>query len=118
MNHRVIKSIMAAALSIFILTVGVVPLPSAARAQQKPRLTAHLYADRQKFSSNALNENTGDQPDRRSRKEGDSDADSRKKEPVADPGSRRDRLKPKPLTPFVPSEKIPADQAVDFPTDI
>ena len=26
--------------------------------------------------------------------------------------------KPKPLKPFVPSEKIPGDQAVDFPVDI
>ena len=29
-----------------------------------------------------------------------------------------DRLKEKPPRDFVPSEKIPADQAVDFPTDI
>ena len=29
-----------------------------------------------------------------------------------------DRMKEKPPKDFVPSEKIPADQAVDFPTDI
>lgn len=35
-----------------------------------------------------------------------------------DDKSKSSKAKSKPLKPFVPSEKIPGDQAVDFPVDI
>jgi hypothetical protein len=51
---------------------------------------------------------------------------SDKKEPASGSGSenaensskKSDNAAAKPFKPFVPSEKIPADQAVDFPADI
>ena len=39
-------------------------------------------------------------------------------EPEAENKSKSSNAKSKPLKPFVPSEKIPGDQAVDFPVDI
>ena len=39
-------------------------------------------------------------------------------EPAADDKSKSSKAKSKPLKPFVPSEKIPGGQAVDFPVDI
>ncbi len=39
-------------------------------------------------------------------------------EAAADDEKKSSEDKPKPLEPFVPSEKIPGDQAVDFPVDI
>jgi hypothetical protein len=39
-------------------------------------------------------------------------------ENAANSGKNSDNAAAKPFKPFVPSEKIPADQAVDFPADI
>jgi hypothetical protein len=116
MNHRVMKLITAGAASLFILSAWVVPGTSAVAGRQNLGQTAHLYANSAKFSWIALNENSGNHPDRR--KEADSDADSKKREPTPDPSGRSGQAKSKPLAPFVPSEKISADQAVDFPADI
>jgi hypothetical protein len=38
--------------------------------------------------------------------------------PATDDKNKSSNAKSKPLKPFVPSEKIPGDQAVDFPVDI
>jgi hypothetical protein len=39
-------------------------------------------------------------------------------EPVTNDKKKTPNVKSKPLKPFVPSEKIPGEQAVDFPADI
>jgi hypothetical protein len=39
-------------------------------------------------------------------------------EPADDDKNKSSKAESKPLKPFVPSEKIPGDQAVDFPVDI
>ena len=39
-------------------------------------------------------------------------------EPATDDKNKSSNAKSKPLKPFVPSEKIPGEQAVDFPVDI
>ncbi len=39
-------------------------------------------------------------------------------DPKENGGRNSDAAATKPLKPFIPSEKIPADQAVDFPVDI
>ncbi|MGB5746931.1 MAG: hypothetical protein WBM69_08115 [Desulfobacterales bacterium] len=39
-------------------------------------------------------------------------------EPAADDKNKSSNATSKPLKPFVPSEKIPGEQAVDFPVDI
>ncbi len=116
MNHRVIQLITAGAASLFIMSAWVVPGTSAVAGRHNPGQTGHLDAHSAKFPWIALNENSGNHPDHR--KEADSDADSKKREPPSDPSGRSGQAKSKPLTPFVPSEKIPADQAVDFPADI
>ena len=41
-----------------------------------------------------------------------------KPEPAVDDKNRSSNTVSKPLMPFIPSEKIPAGQAVDFPVDI
>jgi hypothetical protein len=41
-----------------------------------------------------------------------------KPEAAADDKNKSSDTRSKPLKPFVPSEKIPGDQAVDFPVDI
>ena len=38
--------------------------------------------------------------------------------PTVEGKEKSSKTKPRPLKPFVPSEKIPGDQAVDFPVDI
>ena len=38
--------------------------------------------------------------------------------PTVEGQEKSSKTKPRPLKPFVPSEKIPGDQAVDFPVDI
>jgi hypothetical protein len=63
-----------------------------------------------------LNENAGDHPD--AGKKADSDADGKKTEQATDSNVQPGRQKSKLLKPFVPSEEIPAGQAVDFPADI
>ncbi len=52
------------------------------------------------------------------KKEPDLAADQKK--PTSEPARPKNAIRPKEGPPkgFVPSEKIPADQAVDFPTDI
>ena len=47
-----------------------------------------------------------------------SDPETNRSEPAAEDKSKSSNAESKPLKPFVPSEKIPGDQAVDFPVDI
>jgi hypothetical protein len=47
-----------------------------------------------------------------------SGSETEKSEAAADEKNKPSEAKSKPLKPFVPSEKIPGEQAVDFPVDI
>jgi hypothetical protein len=47
-----------------------------------------------------------------------SGSETDKPEAAADDKNKSSHATSKPLKPFVPSEKIPGDQAVDFPVDI
>jgi len=47
-----------------------------------------------------------------------SGSETKGSEPATDDKNKSSNAKSKPLKPFVPSEKIPAEQAVDFPVDI
>jgi len=61
----------------------------------------------------AQNDNTAPDDNEKSKSE------SETKESERDDGEKKSsKATSKPLEPFVPSEKIPGDQAVDFPVDI
>ena len=47
-----------------------------------------------------------------------SESDAKDSETADKDEKKSSETAPKPLKPFVPSEKIPGDQAVDFPADI
>ena len=110
------KLIMTVIVSLLILGAWGVPGTRTVSAQQDPGQTTDLYANSAKSPWIALNENTGNHRD--GDKKANSDAGSKKAAPAPDSSGRPGAGKPKPLKPFVPSEKIPADQAVDFPVDI
>ena len=61
----------------------------------------------------AQNDNTAAEDDEKSKTE----SEPTESEPAADE-KKASESESKPLAPFVPSEKIPGDQAVDFPVDI
>jgi len=109
-----------------IVTVLCTPMVLGKRANTL--FTNHAYSESVIFGniyqeSNLLVQNDKTAPD-------DSDdqkktgADSEAKgavpesEPVTDDKKKSPNVKSKPLKPFVPSEKIPGEQAVDFPVDI
>ena len=51
-------------------------------------------------------------------KKSKSESETSESEPAADDKNKSSNAVSKPLEPFVPSEKIPGEQAVDFPVDI
>ncbi len=116
MNTHRAKLIAIAGLWILMPGFLVAPGSGWAAARQNPGQAADLDAGSTGQSPVALKKNTGNHPERETK--ANPDADSKKTEPATDSGSRTGRTQTKPLTPFVPSEKIPADQAVDFPADI
>jgi len=63
-----------------------------------------------------LAQNDKTDPDDNEKSQSESETD--KSEAAADDKNKSSDAKSKPLKPFVPSEKIPGDQAVDFPVDI
>ena len=68
------------------------------------------------LASIVLAQNDKTAPDENGKSQSGSETDE--SEPAADDKNKSSNAKSKPLKPFVPSEKIPGDQAVDFPVDI
>jgi len=62
----------------------------------------------------AQNDNTAAEDDEKSKSGTETDGS----ESADDDEKKASESESKPLAPFVPSEKIPGDQAVDFPVDI
>lgn len=60
------------------------------------------------------NDKTGSEDSKKST----SGSETEESEAAADEKNKPSETKSKPLKPFVPSEKIPGEQAVDFPVDI
>ena len=62
----------------------------------------------------AQNDKTGSEDSKKST----SGSETEESEAAADEKNKPSETKSKPLKPFVPSEKIPGEHAVDFPVDI
>ena len=109
-----------------IITVLCAPMVLGKHANTK--FTNHAYSESVIFGtiyqeSNLLVQNDKSAPD-------DSDDQTKtsagsetkgvasESEPATDDKKKSPNVKSKPLKPFVPSEKIPGEQAVDFPVDI
>ena len=116
MRNKSAKLIAVTAASIFIMSAPMTPGMPAVAADRNPGRTAVMVSGTEKQAAIDLAENTSNGPD--DNKKANPDASSRQSEPISDSGSQPAGTKSKPLKPFVPSEKIPAGQAVDFPVDI
>jgi hypothetical protein len=68
------------------------------------------------LESMVLAQNDKTAPDDNEKSQSGSETDE--SEAAADDEKKSSEAESKPLKPFVPSEKIPGDQAVDFPVDI
>jgi hypothetical protein len=83
--------------------------------------TKNRFSDNSSFGAEkkvavvlAQNDRTDDDRSERSK----SGSETMESEAANDDKNKESKAKSKPLKPFVPSEKIPGDQAVDFPVDI
>ena len=113
MMHRM-KTIAAILVLIFGMSALPAPgrlieLPAAVSGRMKVPIRGTIYAEQILWAQN----DTGKKEKTESSKPGD---DTKESESAEDDKAKT--TKSKPLEPFVPSEKIPGEQAVDFPVDI
>jgi hypothetical protein len=73
-----------------------------------------FFAVNAKATVLAQNDNTASDENEKSQSGPETD----ESKATAEEEQKSSKAEPKPLKPFVPSEKIPGDQAVDFPVDI
>ena len=85
--------------------------PDADSGQLKGPAFGAIYPDHVLWAQNDTGENEKTDGSK-------SGAETKKSEPTDNDKSQTSKSKSKPLKPFVPSEKIPGEQAVDFPVDI
>jgi len=85
--------------------------PDADSGQLKGPAFGAIYPDHVFWAQNDTGENEKTEGSK-------SDAETKKSESTDDDKGKTSKSKSKPLKPFVPSEKIPGEQAVDFPVDI
>ena len=86
-----------------------IELPAADSGRMEVSIRGAIYAEQILWAQN----DTGEKEKTESSKPGD---DTQESESAEDDKTKT--TKSKPLKPFVPSEKIPGEQAVDFPVDI
>jgi hypothetical protein len=120
MNFTISRIIAVTAASIFFMGV-----PVALGMRSNALAESPAPADRQgssplKQNSIVLAANDNNKPDDAEKAASGSGSKGSETEskPTVEGQEKSSKTKPRPLKPFVPSEKIPADQAVDFPVDI
>ena len=103
---------------ILILGVSIAPVmgrlgdsPDADSGQLKGPAFDAIYPEHVFWAQNDTGENEKTDGSK-------SGAETKKSESTDDDKGKTSKSKSKPLKPFVPSEKIPGEQAVDFPVDI
>lgn len=116
MNTHRIKNIATAAVSILIMSSPMTPGISVVAADRSPAQIVIMPSSTEKQVSIDLAENVKNNTDDPPKAAPDSN--SKKSKPISGSSGQAVKAKSKHLKPFVPSEKIPAGQAVDFPADI
>ena len=109
-----------AAMAAWIFLMGV-PVASGMRSialDESPGLADRRGSNPLKQNSIVLAASDNNKPDDTEKTTSGSATKGSESEPAADDKNKSSNAKSKPLKPFVPSEKIPGDQAVDFPVDI
>ena len=120
MKNTLSKRISALAVAIFIMSVPITPAMNAVVADRNPGRTDILHLNTLKMETIVLAENE------RNTTEDKNNTASGTQDQTPEPGTALEtdssdpsaKSRATPLKPFVPSEKIPAEQAVDFPVDI
>jgi hypothetical protein len=116
MKDKSAKFIVASAVSIFIMSSPMTPGISVVAADRSPAQIVIMPSSTEKQVSIDLAENVKNNTDAPPKAAPDSN--SKKSKPISGSSGQAVKAKSKHLKPFVPSEKIPAGQAVDFPADI
>jgi cytoskeletal protein RodZ len=120
MKNTLSKRISALAVAIFIMSAPMTPAMNAVVADRNPGRTDILHLSTSTQETIVLAENEENTTEDKNHTT--SGAQDRTPEPgtalETDSSEPSAKSRAAPLKPFVPSEKIPAEQAVDFPVDI
>ncbi len=120
MKNTLSKRISALAVAIFIMSAPITPAMNAVVADRNPARAdiLHLNTSKQEMIVLAENEETPTE-DKNHTASGTQDQAPKPGTALeTDSSDPSAKSRAAPLKPFVPSEKIPAEQAVDFPVDI
>ena len=114
------KLIAAMAAWIFLTSVPVALGMRSIALDESPGLTDKQGSSPLKQNSILLAANDNNKPGDTEKAASGSESKGSETEskPTVESKEKSSKTKPRPLKPFVPSEKIPGDQAVDFPVDI
>jgi hypothetical protein len=120
MNFTISKIIAVMAASIFLMSVPVALGMRSIALDESPGLADKQGSSPLNQNSIVLAANDNNEPDdaeKAASGSGSKESETESK-PTVESQEKSSKTKPRPLKPFVPSEKIPGDQAVDFPVDI
>lgn len=110
--RTIVVTIVLIFMVIALPAVGrLVELPAADSDRKEVAAMGTIYAGQTFWAQNDIGENEKTESS-------NSDTEAPKTEPADDDKGKSSESKSKPLKPFIPSEKIPGEQAVDFPVDI
>jgi hypothetical protein len=114
------KLIAVTAASIFLMGVPVALGMRSIALDESPGPADRQDSNPLKQNSIVLAANDNSKPDDTEKAASGSESKGSETEskPTVEGREKSSKTKPRPLKPFVPSEKIPGDQAVDFPVDI
>jgi hypothetical protein len=120
MNLTIIKFIAVTALSIHLMSA---PVVSEIRDIDIREFSGaadieNSYISKQNSIFMADNDNGTSEDKEKTTSGSETKGSEPESEPAADDKNKSSNAMSKPLEPFVPSEKIPGEQAVDFPVDI
>ena len=107
-----------------VLILSLCPPMAVAKRVDAPAPVYHISENpifsAEKERSIILAQNDNSTPDDKDKTTSGTDTTESKPEsaPAEDEKNKSSKAESKPLKPFVPSEKIPGEQAVDFPVDI
>jgi hypothetical protein len=120
MNFTISKYIAVTAAWIFLMGVPVASGMRSIALDESPGLADMRGSNLLKQESIVLAANDNNKPDDTEKAASGSESKGSETEskPTVEGKEKSSKTKPRPLKPFVPSERIPGDQAVDFPVDI
>ena len=120
MNFTISKLIAVTAASILLMSASVASEMRAIRLDEFSGLANTPSSNTLKPNSIVLAQNDKSTPEDKEKTTSGSETNDSgpESETANDDKNKSSNAKSKPLKPFVPSEKIPGDQAVDFPVDI